>query len=51
MNKDNPSTEASNQELETVVKNDSGPEHTAPKNPDYSSDFDEFAGREDTLLR
>ncbi len=46
-NQDNPPTEASNQELEEVVKNDDGPEHVAPVNPHYSSDFDEDAGKDD----
>ncbi len=51
MNKDERPTEGSNQELEEVVKNEDGPEHTDPSNREYSSDFDEDAGRRDLPMR
>ncbi len=47
MSNDSKPTEKANQELEDVVKNDDGPEHTAPSNREYSSDFDESAGKDD----
>lgn len=32
-------------------KTDHGPEHVAPRNPNYSSSFDESGGTEDIPLR
>ena len=47
MSKPEPTTEKSEIELEEVVKRDDGPEHKAPSNQEYSSDFDEATGRDD----